>query len=136
MNQPDWTNVLVVQTSFLGDVVLTLPLISAIKENFPTTKLTLLCSPLGKELLDPQPDIDEIIIDDKRGSDRGWAGLRRQADLLAKRNFSLAICPHKSFRSALMLFLAKIPYRVGFRQSKGSMFFTSLVDRDPRRHEI
>jgi len=34
------------------------------------------------------------------------------------------------------LFLAQIPYRVGFRQSKGSIFFTSLVDRDPRRHEI
>ncbi len=136
MKQPDWTNVLVVQTSFLGDVVLTLPLISAIKERFPVGKLTLLCSPLGKELLDLHPDIDEIIIDHKRGADSGWAGLRRKADLLSKRNFTIAICPHKSFRSALMLFLAKIPYRVGFRQSKGAMFFTYVVNRDPRRHEI
>lgn len=136
MRRPDWTNVLVVQTSFLGDVVLTLPLLAEIKRRFPAAKLTLLCSPLGKELLDSHPDIDEIIIDDKRNADSGWAGLRRKADLLAQKNFSLALCPHKSLRSALMLFLTKIPYRVGFRQSKGSIFFTSLVYRDPVRHDI
>jgi heptosyltransferase-2 len=131
-----WEKVLVVQTSFLGDTVLTLPLLSEIKRRFPGSQLSLLCTPLGEALLAGHPVLDETIVDDKKGVDRGWLGLWRKAKLLREKGFTMALCPHKSFRSGLLLFLAKIPYRVGFAQSKSSFLFHVRVNRDVRRHDV
>jgi heptosyltransferase II len=136
MKLADWKNVLVVQTSFLGDTVLTLPLIAEIKRRHPAGRLSLLCAPVASELLASHPGIDEVIVDDKRRQDAGVLGLWRKAKMLHQKRFTLAISPHKSFRSALLLFLARIPYRVGFRQSKGAFLFHSLADRDPLRHDV
>jgi heptosyltransferase-2 len=131
-----WQKVLVLQTSFLGDTVLTLPLLAEIKRRFPSAKLAVLCSPLGKKLLQDHPDIDTIIVDDKKGADKGLLGLWRIAKTLRQRGFTLALTPHKSLRSALMLYLARIPFRVGFRQSKGWFLFHARVERDPGRHDV
>lgn len=131
-----WDKVLVVQTSFLGDTVLTLPLLSEIKRRFPNSKLCLLCTSLGQELLSDHPAVDEIIVDDKKKTDRGWIGLWRKAKLLRGKGFTMALCPHKSFRSGLLLFLARIPFRVGFAQSKSSFLFHVRVNRDAERHEV
>jgi heptosyltransferase II len=131
-----WEKVLVVQTSFLGDTVLTLPLLSEIKRRFPSSQLSLLCTPLGQALLTGHPAVDETIVDDKRSADRGWLGLWRKAKLLRKKGFTMALCPHKSFRSGLLLFLAKIPYRVGFAQSKSSFLFHVRVNRNTGRHDV
>jgi heptosyltransferase-2 len=128
--------ILVVQTSFIGDTVLTLPLLSEIKRRFPGSKLSLLCTPLGRELLLDYPIVDEIIVDDKKEAGRGWIGLWQQAKLLKAKRFTLALCPHKSFRSGLLLFLANIPLRVGFTQSKSSFLFHVRVNRNAERHDV
>jgi heptosyltransferase-2 len=131
-----WQKVLIVQTSFLGDTVLTLPLCCEIKRRFPETKLSVLCTPQAAELLRDYPTIDEIIADDKSGADKGWSGLWRKASSLRRKGFTMALCPHKSLRSALLLFLAGIPHRIGFRQSKGWYLFHVRVDRDGSRHDV
>ena len=136
MNPRVWDRVLVVQTSFLGDTVLTVPLLAEVERRFPGAHLSVLCTPLGKDLLSNHPAVDELIVDDKNERDRGWRGLWRQAKLLRSKEFTLALCPHKSFRSGLLLFLARIPYRVGFAQSQGSFLFHVRVNRDPRRHDV
>jgi heptosyltransferase II len=128
--------ILVVQTSFLGDTVLTLPLLSEIKRRFPRSQLSLLCTPAGRELLLDYPIVDEIIVDDKKGADRGWMGLWRKARLLRAQRFTLALCPHKSFRSGWLLFLANIPFRVGFAQSKSAFLFHARVKRKRERHDV
>jgi heptosyltransferase II len=131
-----WQKILVVQTSFLGDTVLTLPLLAEIKRRFPGSKLSFLCTPAGRELLSGYPIVDEIIVDEKKGADRGWKGLWRKAKLLRAQRFTLALCPHKSFRSGLLLFLARIPCRVGFAQSKSALLFHVRVKRNPERHDV
>ncbi|MGE5218526.1 MAG: lipopolysaccharide heptosyltransferase II [Chloroflexota bacterium] len=136
MASVSWENVLILQTSFLGDTVLTLPLISEVRRRFPVKKLSVLCLPLSRELLADHPAIDEIITDDKRNADRGWYGLRRTAARLKERQFSLALTPHKSLRSALVLYLAGIPHRVGFRESRGWFLFQQRAERDSTRHDV
>ena len=131
-----WDNVLLLQTSFLGDTVLTLPLIAELRRRFPVNKLTLLCQPQGRELLQDHPAIDELIIDDKKRADRGWTGLRVKAASLKAKRFTLGITPHKSLRSALLLCLAGIPCRIGFRQSAGWFLYHRRVVRDPQRHDL
>ena len=132
----NWDNVLVLQTSFLGDLVLTLPLIAEIRNRFPVKKLSLMCTPLGRELLQDHPAIDDILVDDKKTAHRGWRGLAAQAALLRQHRFTLALTPHKSARSALMLYQANIPRRIGFRQSKGWFLFHNCAERDPARHDV
>ena len=136
MNGANWENLLILQTSFLGDTVLTLPLITEVRRRFPVRKLSLLCQPLSRELLQDHPAIDEIIVDDKKREDRGLGGLRRKAALLAAKKFTLALTPHKSLRSSLLLYLAGIPNRIGFGQSRGWFLFHQRVQRDPARHDV
>ena len=132
----NWDNVLVLQTSFLGDLVLTLPLIAEIRRRFPVKKLSLMCTPLGEDLLQDYSAIDEIIVDDKKRQHRGWRGLRNQVAVLRQKQFTLALTPHKSARSAYLLFQANIPHRIGFRQSKGWFLFDNRAQRDPSRHDV
>ena len=91
---------------------------------------------MSRELLQDHPAIDEIIIDDKKNADRGWLGLRAKAAALSAKEFTLALTPHKSLRSALMLYLAGIPTRVGFRQSRGWFLFNQCALRDATRHDV
>jgi heptosyltransferase II len=136
MAQASWDNVLVLQTSFLGDTVLTLPLIAEIRRRFPVKRLSVMCLPMAAELLQDHPAIDEIIVYDKRDADRGWFGVRRRAADLKARDFTTALTPHKSLRSAVLLRLAEIPYRVGLRQSAGWFFFHARGRRDSGRHDV
>lgn len=131
-----WENVLILQSSFLGDTVLTLPLICEVRRRFPVKKLSVLCLPQSGELLQDHPAIDEIITYDKKNSDRGWQGLARAAARLKEKNFTVALTPHKSLRSALILYLAAIPRRVGFRESRGWFLFHQRVERNPRLHDV
>lgn len=136
MDSRPWQKVLVLQNGFLGDTILTLPLLTEIKLRFPSAKLVLACSPLAQELLQDHPDIDEIIVDDKKGSDRGLVGMWRKARALKSMDFTMVLTPHKSLRSVLMLYLAAIPLRVGFRQSVASFLFHRRVNREPQRHDV
>ncbi len=133
---PRWRKVLLLQTSFLGDTVLTLPLLSEIKRRFPSSHLSLVCGPLAGELLRNHPEIDEIIVDDKKGEDKGLRGMWRKAKMLRGNGYTMALTPHKSLRSALLLYFARIPYRVGFRESKGWFLFHARVRRKTGSHDV
>src|SRR5207247_530256 len=65
---------LVAQTSFLGDVVLTTPLVSALRRRLMPRRLALLVRPEAVPLVAGHPDIDQVLVDDKRGADRGALG--------------------------------------------------------------
>lgn len=128
--------ILIVQTSFLGDAVLTTPLLSEIRRRFPKAELAVLCTPQARNLFEGNRDVGEILTDDKKGAGRGLVGLWRVAKDLRRRGFTIAVSPHKSFRSALLVYLAGIPLRIGFRQSAGWFFYHRRVDRDPTRHDV
>jgi heptosyltransferase-2 len=58
------------------------------------------------------------------------------ARTLRARGFTMAVSPHKSLRTALMLALAGIPLRVGFRQSAGWFLYHRRVERDALAHDV
>lgn len=130
------SRILVVQTSFIGDVVLAQPLLLALRQRFPASRLDVLCTPLVAELVGADSHVDQVLVYDKRGGDRGFGGLRRLAGELSSRSYTVAVAPHKSFRTAWLLALAGIPLRVGFRQSAGWFLYHRCVWRDPSQHEV
>jgi heptosyltransferase-2 len=134
--EPLGRRLLVPQTSFLGDVVLTTPLLRALRVRLRPAHLAVLVRPEAAPLLAGHPDVDRVLVDDKRGHDRGVAGLVRTAARLRHERFDLAISPHRSLRTALVLAAAGIPHRVGFRDGPGAALYHVRVDRDRSRHAV
>ena len=118
---------LIVQTAFLGDTALTLPLVRDARAALPGARLCVLTLPALAPLFQGSPCVDEVLIDDKRGAHSGLRGLWRLTGELKARGFDLALVPHRSFRSALLVYLARIPRRVGFSSSAGRWLFTDRV---------
>src|SRR5215472_11308366 len=133
---PAGPSLLVPQTSFLGDVVLTTPLITALRERLRPRRLAVLVRPDAAPLLDGHPDVDDVLVDDKRGATRGLGGVVRMAARLRGEGFDLAVCPHRSLRTAIVLAAARIPRRVGFADSRGAFLYHERVRRDRRRHDV
>jgi heptosyltransferase-2 len=127
--------ILVFQTAFPGDVVLTLSLLEHLRASFPEAYLAIVTIPGPADLLQDHPAVSEQIVYDKRGADRGIRGILRIARTLRARNFDTAIVPHRSLRSALVVYLANIPRRIGYDRSSGRFLLTDLVAYDPSAHE-
>jgi heptosyltransferase-2 len=136
LNEPAGPALLVAQTSFLGDVVLTTPLVSALRRCVAPRRLAVLVRPEAAALLDGHPDVDQVLVDDKRGQNRGVLGVLRAARQLRHERFDVVVAPHRSLRTALVLAAARIPRRVGFRESRGAFLYHERVPRDRRRHDV
>jgi len=115
------------QTSFLGDSLLTLPLLRRLKESLPGARITVLTLPKNAAVFRGGAWVDDVVLDDKRGVHGGPLGAWRIAGELKRRGFDLAVIPHRSFRSALIAWLAGVPRRVGFSASAGSFLLTDAV---------
>jgi heptosyltransferase-2 len=125
-----------VQTSFLGDVVLTTPLLSALRRELRPRRLAVVVRPEAAPLLAHHPCVDEVLLDDKRGADGGLTGLVRVARRLRAERFDVAVAPHRSLRTALVLTLAGIPLRIGFAIPPGAMLYHVRVPRERSRQDV
>jgi len=122
------TSTLVIQTAFLGDVVLTTPLLSALAAlHGPVDVVT---TPVAAPLLETHPAVRTVIPYDKRGTDRGWGGVQNLARRLKDERYVRAYLPHRSLRTAALAFLARIPTRIGF--SGGWSFLYTEARPKPR----
>lgn len=128
--------ILLVQTAFLGDVVLSTPVIGVLKRRFPRAELWMMVTPQAEALVRNDPRLEGIITFDKRGADAGWSGLRRLARRLESLAFSRAYALQRSARTSLLLKLAKIPARVGFAEASLSGLYTVTVPRRNMSHDV
>lgn len=115
---------LVVQTSFLGDMVLTTPLLAYLAER---GAVDVVCTPAAATLLANHPAVREVIVYDKRGADRGLGGFLRMASRLRGAKYDAAYHAQGSPRSGALTAAARIGDRVGFASSAGRMFYTTRV---------
>jgi heptosyltransferase-2 len=127
---------LVIQTAFIGDAILTLPLIQSLKKVEVETSVDVLVIPRTSALFSNHPAVSEILIFDKNGGDRGFTGLRRVARLIARHHYGAALVPHRSIRSALLPWLSRIPTRIGFDRSAGWFLLTQTVRYEQSLHEV
>lgn len=128
--------IVLIQTAFLGDVILTLPLVQAAKKVFPESQIDFVSVPRAAPVLRGHPAVTRVIEFDKRGTDKGIAGLWRLSKKLQQERYDVALVPHRSLRSALLVTLSKIPVRVGFDTSNGRWFLTDTVPYRKDIHEI
>ena len=125
--------VLVIQTAFLGDVVLTTGLLSYLAER--AGPVDVVTTPAAAPLLETHPAVRRTVGYDKRGADRGVGGLVRLAGRLRREAYARAYLPHRSIRSATLARLAGVPERIGFTGSPGSWTYTRRIARPEGGHE-
>jgi heptosyltransferase-2 len=124
---------LVIQTSFLGDMVLTTPLLARLAERGP---VDVVATPANAGLLANHPAVRDIIVFDKRGAARGLRGLKRIANQVRwrettggreLRNTRVAYLAQGSVRSATLAILGGVGERVGFATSSARLLYTRRV---------
>lgn len=128
--------ILIVQTSFLGDTILSTPVIEGIKTLHPDAELWMMTTPLSSQLVKHDPLLSGVIPFDKRGSSKGIKGLRAMASTIKSMGFHRVYSLHRSIRTSVMLAMAGIPERFGFSNAKGRFLYHRTFHRNPEVHDV
>ncbi len=142
----DVRKILIIKLRHIGDVLLTVPAIRALKENFPDANISALVNKGTEEVLKGNPLLDEIIV-----YDRNIKGLPISQKIrgeisfisrLRKKEFDLVVDLTSGDRPALLSFLSSARYRIG-NNPKGKGFlgkrllYTHLANvEQKRRHTV
>ena len=128
--------ILVMHTAFIGDIVLSTPLIQRLKDMYPESEIDYLTLPTNKSVISNNPNLNEIILYDKKGQDKGIKGFLRVLKILKQKKYDYAVIPHRFIKSILLAKLAKIPNIVGFDVATGSFLLNKKVHYDMKKHEV
>ena len=120
--------IVVRSANWIGDAVMSLPAIEALKRLFPAAKISLLVKPHVAPIFETNPAVSDIIIYDALGAHKGINGRMRLAGELRARDFDCAVLFQNAFEAALIAFLAKIPRRVGYARDLRSVFLTDPIE--------
>jgi heptosyltransferase II len=124
--------VLVFQTAFLGDALLAIPLLKAIKFKWPNCLLGLVCRRGVGEILLHSGVVDEIIEVEK--GDR--ASLKRAFKQTKEFHANVIVSPHMSFRTALWVRRLHPQFTIGFQTPWNFFAFTTRVRRVATDHDV
>ncbi|MGM0441624.1 MAG: glycosyltransferase family 9 protein [Elusimicrobiota bacterium] len=127
--------ILIIQTAFLGDCLLTLPLINTLKKCF-NAGVTVVTTPATEGVFESNPSVDDIILYDKKGNDGGIGSFLKLASRLRGEEFDKVFLPQRSFRSGLLAYLGRIPERIAFKRGGARFFATKKCEYDWDKHEL
>jgi heptosyltransferase-2 len=123
--------ILIIQTAFLGDAVLTTGLVREIKRSFPSSKVDILLIPQTVDLFKYNPYIDRILTLDKRNPIVKVQSFLRLIVAIGKNRYGSAFSVQGSTTSSLLMVMARIPKRIGF---DNQILLTDVVPLDRKIH--
>lgn len=139
MDQATSPRILVIRPDRIGDVVLSLPVVDALRNRWPGAYLAMLVRPYTRSVANRNPCLDAVIEDDPEDGHRGLAGFLGQVRRLRSQRFDTALMLMPTVRYAWMIFLAGIPRRISVgRKVYHALTFTRSLSRHryiPLRHE-
>lgn len=130
-----FSRILVRAANWLGDAVMSLPALRALRQSFPEAHIAIAAMPWVGDLYARETFADEVIPYLARRGWHDWGGRRRAARRLGEGNFDCAILLTNSFDSALVAWMAAIPRRIGYARDARRRLLTDPV-KPPRRGEI
>jgi heptosyltransferase-2 len=123
-------------TNWLGDAVMSLPAIRAIRGVFPRAHIAVVARPWVADLYSRETSIDRVIL---YTAQKGLRAKREFAARLRSERFDGAILLQNAFDAALMAWLAGIPERIGYNRDARGLLLTSAIPvpepGDIPRHE-
>jgi ADP-heptose:LPS heptosyltransferase len=128
--------VLVIEPWHIGDVVLTTPMLLALRETLPSVRISMLAKAHAREILDASGLVDDFIV-----ADLPWTKatnkypltlatvrqLRSLVNELRRRNFDVTIDARMDIRSNLVAALTRAPIRIGYDIGGGGWLLTNTI---------
>jgi heptosyltransferase-2 len=130
------SRILIVQTAFLGDAVLTTPLLRELRRVRPMASLCLLTTATGRSVLNGLPYVDRWLVLDKRWDREGCRSSRGVLRELMGTRFDAAVAAHRSVRTGVLLRMSGARLRVGFTGAPGAWAYNRRVPWDPGEHAV
>ena len=137
-DSPDAT-IMIRAANWVGDAIMTTPVIRAIRKNYPKAKITILAKPWVIPVYENNPYIDDIMVYENAGRHKlGWGTLRLARDLRDRR-FDLAVLMQNAFEAALISFLGRAKERLGYNTDARGLLLNRPIKMDAalkKRHLI
>ncbi len=118
---------LVRATNWVGDAILSLPALRAIRKQWPEAWISLLARPWVADLYREQDCADELILYENTGRHRGFRGQERLVRDLRLRKFDAAILLQNAFDAAWLAWRAGIPERIGYARDGRGLLLTKAI---------
>jgi heptosyltransferase-2 len=128
--------ILVIQTAFPGDAILTLPFIQELKRKRPEYLIDVLCIPATVEIFAASPYVNSAIPFDKKGNQKSIVAFIRFIKRLRSNKYEIVYSPHRSLRSAIITLNLSATETFGFENSSLKFAFKKTVKYDPTAHEV
>jgi heptosyltransferase-2 len=128
-------NILIRATNWIGDAVMSLPALRAVRRRFPEASITVLAKPWVAAVYEDEKSIDRIITLEGASGARDWAVKFRLVRSLRKGTFDLAVLLPNSFESAAVIRLAGVKRIIGYARDGRSPLLTDAI-AIPGRAEI
>jgi len=128
----NYKKILIVRLDRIGDVVLSTPVLKAVRDAYPDSHIAFMVAPHAREIADGNPYINEVIVYDKAILHKGVFDGAKFVYGLARKRFDIAIMLHPTRRTHLLSFFSGIPKRLGYERKMGLI----LTDRIPDKKHL
>ncbi|MCX5828387.1 MAG: lipopolysaccharide heptosyltransferase II [Deltaproteobacteria bacterium] len=128
--------ILVRGTNWIGDAVMTLPALAAIRRTWPQAQISVLAKPWVVDIYRESADVNRIVIFEEPGRHSGPTGKIRLAGELRQYRFDMAILLQNAIEAAIIARLAGIPIRAGYNSDVRGWLLTHSVHRTPAIRQI
>jgi len=128
--------ILVIQTAFTGDAILTLPMLQKLREIYPESIIDVVSNPANEIIFSSSPSVNEVIILDKRNKHKSVFSVIEFAKKLKERGYTKLYSPHRSSRTSLIVLFSDISNSYGFENSSLRHVYKHLVHYDYNAHEV
>lgn len=128
--------ILVIQTAFPGDAILTLPMIQKLKEKYSESLIDVLCIPSTKEIFLSSPAVDNVIVYDKKDKQKSFSDFLMMIRKVRAENYSRIFSPHRSFRSSIIVWFSKCKETYGFDNASLSFIYKYKIHYEKNKHEV
>jgi heptosyltransferase I len=126
----DFSKILLIKLSAVGDVVHTIPVLNKLRRRYPAAQLDWLVTPAIAELLRHNPTITNIVEFAREEWSAPWrltpfVSYVRLAARLRATGYDLVVDMHGQFRTALLAFATSAPVRIGFDRPRARVWDAS-----------
>lgn len=118
--------ILVIKIGALGDVILAVPSLRAIRNNFPKAFITVMTGAGSRHILKKCPYIDDIILYDRKGKDRGINGILKMGSIIRRKAFDMSLDLQNNKASHIVAWLGAVPVRFGYDNKLGFLLNNKL----------
>jgi len=131
VNLEDPVKIMVRATNWIGDAIMSLPALEALRQRFPDSEIVVVAKPWVAELYQNHPSDFRIIVYDPEGEHQGRSGLRKLVESLRQEQFDVAVLLQHAFQAAWIAWRARIPVRIGYRTDGRGSLLTEAVRLPP-----